>query len=155
MPSNFLNLISRLFWPQVSGPRFKIESVDVHSLERPLYRQVNVTARLEGQIPADQCAWLVEFISESEFHPKRPLVFAFAWQRYISESYITSGDPDLHRRAVVLIIPRSSEPVFWEALSNGRTTGTYRPFLVGNTDTVAQVGVCTVAAVGPFYYTGP
>jgi hypothetical protein len=55
----------------------------------------------------------------------------------------------------VLIIPRSSEPTFWEALSSGRTTGTYRPFLIGSSATVAKVGVCTVAAVGPFYGTAP
>lgn len=130
MPTSFQNLIARFFWPRLGGPPlFTVESQDVLRLGRTNYCQVNITARLEGQIPADQCAWLVEFVGPSFnlFHPKRPLVLAFPWQRYVSESYLTSGNPGTVRTAAVIIIPKSQEPLLWATLEEGRASGSYKP----------------------------
>lgn len=132
MPTSFQNLIARLFWPRIDEPpAFSIESQDVLRLARPNYVQVNITARLQGQIPADQCAWLVEgfFVGNGDlfYHPKRPLIFAFPWQRFVSESYLSSGSPSLQRRPMVVIVPRSIEPEFWQRLAQGRQSGNYIP----------------------------
>jgi len=125
MPTSFQNLIARFFWPQLGPPVFAVTSQDVIHLGRTNYAQVNITARLEGQIPADQCAWLVEFVSETRFHPKRPLTLAFPWQRFVSESYLTSGNPEIVRQPGVIIISRGSEPLFWATLERGRFSGSY------------------------------
>lgn len=127
MPTSFQNLIARFFWPQIGPPLFTIESQDVWHLGRTNYCQVNVTARLQGQIPADQCAWLVEFVSEKEFHPKRALALAFPWQRFVSESYLTSGNPNVVREPGVVVISKCQEPLFWAALERGRIAGFYEP----------------------------
>lgn len=132
MPTSFQNLIARFFWPRIQSPVFSVESQDVIRIDRPNYVQVNLTARLQGQIPADQCAWLVELIGERGdgrllCHPKRPLVFAFPWQRFVSESYLSSGSPLIQRRPMVVIIPRSLEPEFWQRLTEGRASGNYVP----------------------------
>lgn len=153
MPTSFQNLIARLFWPRIDEPpAFLIESQDVLKLARPNYVQVNITARLQGQIPADQSAWLVEAIGETGdgrifCHPKRPLIFAFPWQRYVSESYLSSGSPEIQRRPMVVIIPKSQEPKFWQRLTEGREAGNYVP------QAWAQPKDTPIPAVGGIYTT--
>lgn len=132
MPTSFQNLLARFFWPRIDAPpEFSIESQDVIRLNRSGYVQVNITARLQGQIPADQCAWLVEAIAADDgplfCHPKRALFFSFPWQRFVSESYLSSGNPSIKRRPMVVIIPKSLEPKFWQRLTEGRESGNYVP----------------------------
>lgn len=127
MPTSFQNLIARFFWPELGPPMFTVTSQDVYKLGRQNYSQVNITCRLQGQVPGDQCAWLVEFVSPMAFHPKRPLTLAFPWQRFFSESYLTSGSTTLKRVPAVIVIARSEEPGFWAALSKGREQGQYKP----------------------------
>jgi hypothetical protein len=134
-----------LSWPPVSGPKITIDHLDVQDVARPHYKQVNIITSLEGQIPSDQCAWLVEFVDEFAYNPKRHLDFSFLPD--VLESYLTSGNPNIERRPAILIIPRAAEPIYWEALALGRDTGTYQPiFFSGNV---------TLAAMGQSYTTAP
>lgn len=130
MLRSFQNLIARRVWPRINAPSFLIESQNVIQVNRPGYIQVNVIARLHGQIPADQCAWLVEGVKVKEtdrfmaYHPKRALSFSLARQR---ESYLSSGSSMIQRCPMVIIVPRLMEQDFWQTLSNGRKTGIYSP----------------------------
>lgn len=150
MPASFQNLIARFFWPQLGPPVFTVETQEVIALGRTNYVRVNITARLEGQIPADQCAWLVEFVVEGggKFYPKRPLVPAFSWQRFFSESYLTSGNPNIDRMPSVILIPKAKEPLFWAHLGRGRVTGTYEP------EQWEQTPAVPYPAYGAYYTTG-
>jgi hypothetical protein len=148
MPTSFQNLIARFFWPQLGPPVFTVESQDVYRLGRTNYCQLNITARLEGQIPADQCAWLVEFVSATHFNPKRPLNLAFPWQRFVSESYLTSGNPEIVRQPGVIIISKGSEPLFWSNLERGRASGSYEAC------TWLQTPDVPAPAFGASYVTG-
>lgn len=114
-------------WPELGPPVFTVESQAVISLTRPNYVQVVITASLEGQIPSDQCAWLVEFVSETRFHPKRALAIASPPQHVFCESYLTSGNPSIQRRPAVIIVSRLAEYAFWHALDRGRVSGVYEP----------------------------
>jgi hypothetical protein len=138
---------------QTSTPRLSIVSQDVGRLDRPNYVLVSVTAHIHGQIPADQSAWLVEAIGPIDrgritYHPKRLLNCLSPCHFCVSEEYLSSGNPQLQRRPMVLIVSKFLEPQFWATLQEGRRNGSYKPLFL-------DTSPGQILALGDVYSTSP
>ena len=119
------------FTVEATAPKLSIISQDVAFLDKQNYVRVTIAAHFQGQVPADQSLWLVEFVSGTAYHPKRLLHTWLSCDAYcIGEWYLSSGNPQIKRRPTVLMVSKFLEPQYWATLEDGRQTGAYKPLFV-------------------------
>lgn len=138
------------FTVKTTDPKLSIVSQEVAFLDRPNYVRVDITAHFQGQVPADQNLWLVESFGANSYHPKRWLYSSSrcCHDVWISDWYLSSGNPQIERRPTVLIVSKFLEPQYWATLAEGRQTGAYKPLFL-------DTSPGQILAVGDVYRTSP